>query len=124
MALDKELLYRIVGGKVRMARERIQPKLSQAQLAKRLGISRASIVNIEAGRQCAPLHLLWQIAETLNTELALLLPRHDEYAEASAPVKLDAKTIAQIEVAANGDPKTKLLLTQFVGKVKSQEQPR
>ena len=67
-------LYRELGRKIREARERSGQKLSQEKLAKRLGISRASIVNIEAGRQHAPLHLLWQIAEILGTDLTFLIP--------------------------------------------------
>ncbi len=69
---DFDELYRELGRKIRQARERQGERLSQDALAKQLGISRASIVNIEAGRQRTPLHLLWQIAELLGTELTLL----------------------------------------------------
>lgn len=124
MEWNEALLYRMVGEKIRVARERQVPKVSQAKMAQRLGLSRASVVNIEAGRQRAPLHLLWHIAEQLNTEVALLLPRQDEYIQAGAPIKLDEKTVAQIETAANGDPQSKRLLTQFVSKVQSQSRPQ
>ena len=45
---DEDALYRTVGDRVRAARERQPTKVSQVALAKKLGISRASIVNIEA----------------------------------------------------------------------------
>jgi len=116
---DDEFLYQAVGEKIRHVREQSRPKLSQAQLATRLGVSRASIVNIEAGRQRTPLHVLWQIAGILGTELSLLIPQRDELLETQAPIKLDERTINQIETAANGDPETRRLLTGFVSKVKA-----
>lgn len=116
---DDDLLYQAVGEKIRHVRERSKPKISQAQLANRLGISRASIVNIEAGRQHAPLHVLWQIAEILGTELVLLIPRRDELLETQAPIKLDEQTISQIEIAANGDPETRRQLTGFISRAKA-----
>jgi transcriptional regulator with XRE-family HTH domain len=63
---DLDELYGEVGRKLRQARE--TQGLSQERLAKQLGISRASVVNIEAGRQRAPLHLLWQLSEALGTD--------------------------------------------------------
>ncbi len=116
---DDEFLYQAVGEKIRHVRERSRPKLSQAQLATRLGVSRASIVNIEAGRQHAPLHVLWQIAGILGTELALLIPQRDELLETQVPIKLDERTISQIETAANGDPETRRQLTGFISKTKA-----
>jgi DNA-binding XRE family transcriptional regulator len=116
---DNEILYQAIGEKIRQVRERSRPKLSQAQLATQLGVSRASIVNIEAGRQHAPLHILWQIAGVLGTELSLLIPQRDELLETQAPIKLDEQTISQIETAANGDPETRRRLTGFVSKVKA-----
>lgn len=117
--IDDDLLYRTVGTNIRIVRERLVPKMSQTQLAKKLGVSRVSIVNIEAGRQHAPLHLLWRIAELLGTELALLIPRQDEFLSNLTPVKLDAETVARIEAVANGDPETRRRLAVFIGRVKS-----
>lgn len=116
---DNELLYQAVGEKIRYIRERSSPKLSQAQLATRLGVSRASVVNIEAGRQRAPLHVLWQIAEILGIELSFLIPQRDELLETQGPIKLDEQTISQIEDAANGDPETRRRLTGFISKAKA-----
>jgi transcriptional regulator with XRE-family HTH domain len=116
---DSDTLYRAVGRKIRETRERLGQKLSQEKLAKRLGMSRASIVNIEAGRQHAPLHLLWQIAEILQTDLTLLIPPRHEVLATSAPIQLDKKTVRQIEVAANGNPEARKSLADLVGKLKT-----
>lgn len=123
MALKAELLYELVGSKVRRERENLNPRMSQACLAEKVGLTRASVVNIEAGRQKAPLHVLWQIAEALGTELPLLLPHPDEYLEACAPIKLNEQMVAQIENEANGNPLTRRLLTQFVSRAKTQSEP-
>ncbi len=111
-------LYRELGRKIRAARER-SGQFSQEKLAKRLGISRASIVNIEAGRQHAPLHLLWEIAEILGTDLTLLIPRREELLQPSTPVQLDKNMVKQIQEAANGNPDTVKVLTGFVSKLKT-----
>lgn len=114
MAFDEDLLYKLVGDRVRRARR--NTGISQAKLAKQLGMSRVSIVNIEAGRQRPPLHVLWAIADHLGTEVALLIPRTDEYRANGAPLKLDPDTIERIEEAASGDPATRRDLTQFIAR--------
>ena len=117
--VDSSGLYGAVGRKIRTARLRSEPNLSQAKLAKRLGISRVSVVNIEAGRQHAPLSLLWQIAEILETELVLLIPRRNELHAPAAPVHLDQKTIDQIKQAAVGNRETQQKLTGAISKLKT-----
>lgn len=65
-------LYQFVGDLIRQKRE--QAGLNQTALAKRISISRVSIVNIEHGRQRPPLHVLWRIAEALKVQLRDLIP--------------------------------------------------
>ena len=65
-------LYRHVGNQIRRLRE--GAGLKQEDLSVRVGISRASIANVEAGRQAVPLHILLAIARTLESDLASLLP--------------------------------------------------
>lgn len=65
-------LYQFVGDLIRQKRE--QAGLNQTTLAKRISISRVSIVNIEHGRQRPPLHVLWRIAEALKVQLRDLIP--------------------------------------------------
>jgi len=121
MTDEDHQIYRRVGEKIRELRQR--KKMSQVKLAEKLEVSRVSVVNIEAGRQHTPLHVLWRIAQLLDTEVGLLIPRRDEIHPELEPVKLDSETVAQIEVAANGDPETQRLLRTFISKVKSRTEP-
>jgi DNA-binding XRE family transcriptional regulator len=115
---DIEELYRQLGRKIREARER-SGEYSQEKLAKQLKISRASIVNIEAGRQHAPLHVLWEIASVLGTDLTLLIPRREELNLPVNSAPLDESIIKQIEVAANGNQETIKVLTDTISKLKT-----
>lgn len=107
-----EALYQSVGDRISAARK--AAGLSQGKLAAKVGVTRASIVNIERGRQRPPLHLLWQIAAALELEVIRLIPLTRELAEHRAPVHLDADVVAYIERAAQDDPATKRLLTDFI----------
>jgi len=110
-------LYRELGKKLRQARE--TQGLSQEKLAGQLGISRASVVNIEAGRQRAPLHLLWRLSEALGTELCLLIPRLEEMLPSAEQVELGPDMIRQIREIAHGDAQTTQVLTRFVGRLRT-----
>jgi len=119
MGLEEDRLYEIVGGRIRDARERTSPRMSQDKLAKKLGVSRASIVNIEAGRQHPPLFLIWRVAEVLGVETTMLIPSHDEFLENIEPVSLSGDAIAKIEAAANGNAATRRHLTEFIARKKT-----
>jgi DNA-binding XRE family transcriptional regulator len=110
-------LYTEVGRKIRSARDRSTPRLSQDNLAKRLGVSRASIVNIEAGRQHAPLDLLWKIAQILELELTMLIPQRAELLAIDNVVELNDRMRKQIEVEASGSATLKKSLTTIVGRL-------
>jgi transcriptional regulator with XRE-family HTH domain len=113
---DFDELYCELGRKIRSVRER--KRLTQGELAKRLGISRASVVNIEAGRQHTPLHLLWKLAEMLGTELTSLIPSREEMLAPAKLVQLHQGTIQKIEDAFNGNPRVINVLTEIVGIMK------
>src|SRR4051812_45072414 len=66
-----ESFYREFGELVRRARG---DRVSQADLARRVGMSRGSIANIEVGRQRIPLHLLVVLARELDVDPVSLLP--------------------------------------------------
>lgn len=111
----------MIGTNLRAARERTLPRVSQESLAKRVGLTRASVVNIEAGRQRAPIHTLWHLTEALGVELSTIVPRTSDLTSAASPIHLEESDIAVIERAANGDPKTRRLLSEFVNRAKSKE---
>lgn len=117
--MDEGRLYRLVGSKIRSAREQKRPRMSQEKLAKHVDLKRVSIVNIEAGRQRAPLHTLWEIADKLDLTIFDIIPNQDELDQFEAPFILDAETAALIEAEANGDPRTHELLSRFVTEVRS-----
>ena len=83
--MDEALLYRRFGELVRSYRHRLS--LSQVELGTAIGLTRASIANIEKGRQRIPLHHLFRLAAALKVEAALLLPRRLSPAGAEPEIK-------------------------------------
>lgn len=65
-------LYILLGRNIRKKREQLN--YSQEQLAQSVGISRASITNIEIGRQKTSLSSLYKIARSLSVSPQELLP--------------------------------------------------
>jgi len=53
---------------------RLELGMTQAQLAASADILRTSIANIEAGRQKAPLHVLYKVSAALDIDLLTVLP--------------------------------------------------
>lgn len=71
--MSPEGIYREVGQNIR--RYRASNHRTQAQLASQIGISRASLANIEAGRQQVLLHHLYSIADALDLDSpSVLMP--------------------------------------------------
>jgi transcriptional regulator with XRE-family HTH domain len=93
--------------------------LSQRQLADAVRVTRTSIVNIEAGRQRAPLHVLWQIATATNVDVTAFIPTRAELAASREPLQLDADIVTLIEKAAADDTSTKRLLMDFIQQAKA-----
>lgn len=73
-ALDASSLYRLIGERIRGMRERKLPKVSQRVLAGKIGLSRASMANIENGRHRVQIHVLYDIARELGGDPLELLP--------------------------------------------------
>ncbi|MGJ8592204.1 MAG: helix-turn-helix domain-containing protein [Aquaticitalea sp.] len=69
-------LYKMIGSRIKEARFKLG--YSQEILAEKLDISRASISNIEIGRQQPPLHVLYAISGVLKFDVQLLLPTFTE----------------------------------------------
>lgn len=68
---DKNL-YLFIAQRIRAAR--IEADLTQEELANELGLSRASVVNIELGNQRILLHHLYLIAMATNVDILYFLP--------------------------------------------------
>lgn len=77
-------LYKRLGATIKVQRRALG--LTQQQLAKQLGISRASLANVETGRQRVLVHQLYEFAGRLNVNVQELLP---ESSEANALQALD-----------------------------------
>jgi transcriptional regulator with XRE-family HTH domain len=71
--------YRSLGVRLRVAR--IDAGLTQNHVAQATGLTRASVANMESGRQKILVHHLVTLAAALDTEISSLLPD-------SAPVPL------------------------------------
>src|SRR5438046_1476844 len=122
MARDRfDSLYYLVGD--RLCKARMTAGLSQTQLAKKVGINRVSVVNIEKGRQRPPLDLLWQLAEVLGVELVQLVPRKKDFAAAADGVQLGAEDIRAIQNATKGDVVAARQITDFVRRAKARTEP-
>lgn len=64
---QKEDVYVLIGQNIRNCRK--HRSITQDVLANKAGISRASLVQIEAGKQRLPIHLLYALAEALGAPL-------------------------------------------------------
>lgn len=73
-------LYRELGS--RIAARRRELGLSQAQVAQRVHLTRASVSNVEAGRQRPQVHQLILIARALSLDPCVLLPAEEDIAPA------------------------------------------
>jgi len=75
--------------------------LTQQQLGARLepAVTRASIANIEAGKQGVLVHTLVQLAKALNTEVADLIPSGiDRVPVADLRAKVQTELLAKLSV--------------------------
>ena len=64
--MDTDALYRNLGNRIRDLRKKT--RRTQDQIARRVGISRASLANIEAGRQQVLVHHLVALAKALDLD--------------------------------------------------------
>lgn len=94
--MQNTIIYQAFGRAVATRRNML--KLTQAALASRVGISRASIANIEGGRQTVQLHHVYALASALQvTKIADLLP---------APPRPTSEADSHIDIVLSGEPMT------------------
>lgn len=84
MAFDRSGFDREVGLLLQLARKRRE--VTQAQLAKEIGIPRASYANFESGRQRIPVDILWRAAVVLNVPISSLVPEPVNRPSSKPPV--------------------------------------
>ena len=94
-------IYRIVGAAVAARRKKL--RLKQAEVAEQIGLTRASLANIESGRQKIMLHQIYKLATALKFDSIIdLVPPSFSFEEAIGPLKLVGSEVndqqkAQIE---------------------------
>ncbi|NOG73615.1 helix-turn-helix transcriptional regulator [Roseicella sp. DB1501] len=86
-------LYEAVGAELRA--HRAACGLRQEELALRVGISRASVANIEGGRQTISLHHLTDLAEALETTASSLLRAVEAHQNKQASIPADLPPAVQ-----------------------------
>lgn len=97
--IELNVFYKKLGENIRAARGN---NFLQEDLAKKTGLSRASIVNIEQGRQKIQLHALIEIAALLQVHLSELIPPFDDLKAIDSKVeKKLQKEIEQFTDAEN-----------------------
>jgi transcriptional regulator with XRE-family HTH domain len=110
-----ELLYKEFGDRLRARRK--AAKLTQSELAERVGLTRTSITNIEAGRQHVVLHQLFMLASKVGAEPHELLPREPATLEdlVSTPKTLKA-------IRGNQNPQDREAITKVLNTARASEQ--
>jgi transcriptional regulator with XRE-family HTH domain len=82
-------------------------RVSQAELGRRIGFSRATIANLEGGDQNVQLHQIYAIARALDAPVDDLLPQAyelpDMYAPAENPDLLFLRSARRQLINASGD---------------------
>jgi len=95
MEFDRAGFDREVG--LRLQRARKQRGITQEELARRIGLQRASYANLESGRQRIPLDVVWRAAIVLGLAMAELAPE-------PLPGRLDAAPLTPFAASAVAPP--------------------
>jgi len=106
--MNASTIYKIVGQRIRQERNCLG--ITQAQLAKKIEVSRTSIANMEAGKQNFALDALYRLAKHLQVTPYSLLPTLEEVDESSKD------SLEQYEL----DEEEKSLILDAIQKVESE----
>jgi transcriptional regulator with XRE-family HTH domain len=107
-------LYINIGLKIKEAR--LNRGLNQEAFAQMLKLTRASVVNIEKGRQRVSIHLLYEICKITDVDILEILPILQKGNE------LSPKWKKKIENSAEGDIIREPKLSNFLIEITSKEQ--
>jgi len=105
-------LYRALGDRIKGLRKK--SGYNQTKFAELLDISRASLVNIEKGRQRPPLHIIYAIADLLQIDINNILPMKMDFE--SKPI--EKKILNNIKKTSGGDESIEKALEGFIGVTK------
>lgn len=108
---EQQQLYIELGIKIKNAREKAGFK--QGVFSQMINLSRASVVNIEKGRQRPSLHLMFEIAKISGCNIFDILPKR----ELNTDDNLKVSWKNQISKSAKGDTQTKKKLTKFLNEI-------
>ena len=85
-------LYKVVGASVAAQRKKLN--LTQAEVAKEIGLTRASLANIETGRQKFMLHHIYKLANALSVpSVADLIPPDFTFTAEPENIQLSGSSI-------------------------------
>jgi DNA-binding XRE family transcriptional regulator len=112
---------------INIKRHREQAGLKQEAFATMLNLSRASIVNIEKGRQRPPLHLMWDISKQLKISVSEILSPLENINVSSGKEKINADWKKRITASTKGDLKSRKKITDFINEItltKTDDEPK
>jgi transcriptional regulator with XRE-family HTH domain len=87
MLPEVDKFYQEIGERIKT--ERLKKRLSQEDLGVRLGLTRASIVNLEKGRHRPSIFQLIQIAKAFEMDYTLLIPYNSSDVAINTSVEVD-----------------------------------
>lgn len=91
-------IYRLLGQNV--AHLRNKRGLTQAEIAAQIGLTRASLANIETGRQKVLMHHVFRLANALNCDSVLdLVPASFEFSDDVPPITTHGSPLSEQEHA-------------------------
>lgn len=110
--IDELRLYKTMGQNIRelrLARQGSNGALTQAELAKSVGLERTSITNLEKGSQKVPLHVLYAVCRALNVDVVDVLPPLSEVVRRESSTQLDLISASAQQASAGRPILSKLL---------------
>lgn len=102
-------LYRHIGATIKKCRN--ERNLTQEELSSQIGISRASLANIETGRQRLLIHQLYNIAGHLGREIGAMLPNPCDMSE--------MEKLAGVDFSGNASPEQQRQLARLIQDVEN-----
>lgn len=106
------ILYQILGQRIKSRREELN--MNQNDLGEKVNIGRASISNIEQGRQKPPLSVIYKICHELDVDVHTILPTYKEIEKQINQV--ENTSLKQYYDQYNLDDNTKDLIDKLLNK--------